>query len=200
LFLGKRIATIMTLTRGMKFRLVLLIALLLLNAFILSLLLQFPWYVKDHGFHDGLSEWKQFVAQKPFDGPAVLLREEQIRTVWYYFQPTVAAAVIGIFTQYGLMRRKRAGKDIGGPDAAGQGQFGTARWQTEKEMQNNFYLWNVGKELLRGGVVLGVKRQGKKFFAWLDTDFIFLIKIFCENFKGKKYSFKNIHFRVSPRL
>lgn len=170
MFAGKRIPTFAKLTRGMKFRLMLLIVLLTINVFALPLLLQLPWYVKEQGFQAGLAGWKQFVAQKPFDGPAVLLREEQTRTVWYYFQPMVAAAVIGIFTHYGLMRRKRAGKDIGGPDAAGQGQFGTARWQTEKEMQSNFYLWNIGKELPRGGVVLGAKRQGKKFFAWLDTD------------------------------
>lgn len=158
------------LSRGMKFRLMLFIVLLAINVFALPLLLQFPWYVKEQGFQAGLAGWKQFVYQKPFAGPAVLFREEQTRTVWYYFQPMVAAAVIGIFTQYGLMRRKRTGKDIGGPDAAGQGQFGTARWQTEKEVNSNFYLWNAGKELPRGGVVLGAKQQGKNFCAWLDTD------------------------------
>ncbi|WP_207545188.1 VirD4-like conjugal transfer protein, CD1115 family [Desulfoscipio geothermicus] len=167
MFAGKRIPE---LSRGMKFRLMLFIALLLINVFALPLLLHFPWYVKEQGFQAGLAGWKQFVYQKPLAGPAVLLKEEQTRTVWYYFQPMVAAAVIGIFTQYGLMRRKRTNRDIGGPDAAGQGQFGTARWQTEKEVNSNFYLWDTGQELPRGGVVLGAKRQGKNFYSWLDTD------------------------------
>ncbi|WP_114679284.1 VirD4-like conjugal transfer protein, CD1115 family [Desulfotruncus alcoholivorax] len=170
MFTGKRIPAFVRLTRGMKFRLVLLTALLFLDFFMLPLLLQLPWYVKEQGFQAGLAGWKQFVAPKPFAGPVVLFREEKTRTVWYYFQPMAMAAVIGIFTQYGLMRRKKGGKDIGGPDAVGQGQFGTARWQTEKEVNSNFHLWNAGRELPGGGVVLGAKRQGKNFYAWLDTD------------------------------
>ncbi|MTI85635.1 MAG: conjugal transfer protein TraG [Firmicutes bacterium] len=170
MFVGKRILNFGKLTRGMKFRLILFIALLLVNVFILPLLLQFPWYVKEQGIHEGLNNWKRLISQKPFAGPAVLLKEEQTRTVWYYFQPMVAAAVIGIFTQYSLTRRKRANKDIGGPDSVGQGQFGTARWQTEKEVEKNFFLWNTGKELPRGGVVLGARRHGSKFMSWLDTD------------------------------
>ena len=51
-------------------------------------------------------------------------------------------------------------------------------------------------------VVTGIK------FIYLPTvdllndliNFIVLIKIFCENLEGKKYSCKNIHFSVSPRL
>lgn len=170
MFVGKRILNFGKLTRGMKFRLIIFITLLLVNVFILPLLLQFPWYVKEQGIHEGLNNWKWLIFQKPFAGPAVLLKEEQTRTVWYYFQPMVAAAVIGIFTQYGLTRRKRANKDIGGPDSVGQGQFGTARWQTEKEVEKNFFLWNTGKELPRCGVVLGARRHGSKFMSWLDTD------------------------------
>ena len=100
MFVGKRILNFGKLTRGMKFRLIIFITLLLVNVFILPLLLQFPWYVKEQGIHEGLNNWKWLIFQKPFAGPAVLLKEEQTRTVWYYFQPMVAAAVIGIFTQY----------------------------------------------------------------------------------------------------
>lgn len=58
---------------------------------------------------------------------------------------------------------------VGGPPAAGNGQFGTARFQTEKETQKSSTVWPIGKVVLAGGIILGAMFAGKRKHAYIDT-------------------------------
>lgn len=87
---------------------------------------------------------------------------------WSILQPgTVLLAYLVLFPE----RRRQVNRDvIGGPQAAGAGQFGTSRWQTQKEIDRSFDRWDITKPLDKGGIVLGTRRHRKKFFAYLDRD------------------------------
>ena len=122
----------------MKFRIGLTLVLLLLNIFLFPYILKLPINIKNNSTH----AWYQTIIDNPFSGPAILFREPLIRQTWYWIQPTIGAALIGIFFNTNLKGRSQD-NEMGGPEAAGQGQFGTARWQTPKEIDNNFTVWEV---------------------------------------------------------
>jgi len=57
---------------------------------------------------------------------------------------------------------------IGGPQAAGKGEFGTARWQTEKEFDKENHVWKMSERPNEGGLVIGANIQKDK--SWVVTE------------------------------
>jgi len=120
-----------------KIRLYFLVVLFLLDLFLAPLVLDMPNYLKSHGIKAGAGQWKQDILEKPWGGPLILITDGKVRTAWLWTQPILAGIIISIYTR-NVQRRKKKGDAPGGPPAAGEGQFGTSRWQTEDEINTNF--------------------------------------------------------------
>jgi len=130
--------------------------------------LNLPYYLKTSGFRPGIERWKQDFIDKPLSGPVILLNNERVRYAWYWAQLMLGAAVLGVFTRRGWRRREK--KDgPGGPAAAGEGQYGTSRWQTDEEMKTSFKIVRIPSEKVPGGIVVGAQGTGKRFYTWLDV-------------------------------
>jgi type IV secretion system protein VirD4 len=135
--------------------------------FLAPLLLKFPVYAKAYGFKVGLEKLRTAAIHNPFAGPVFLVKDEKIRHVWLWLQPAVSALVLTILLPQNGLRRRRKESDLGGPEAAGQGQHGTARWRTEKEISKTFTVWNTNNNPPKGGFVVGFNPHVSR--AWLDT-------------------------------
>lgn len=143
-----------------------LFLLLLLDLLLIPRLLALPLSLKAYGFKPGLEAWKKELLAHPLAGPAILMRDPKVRIAWLWFQPAVGAAVLAIFWPSGRPRSKA--RDLGGPEAAGRGQFGTARWRTRKEIARTLTEWRYPGKPPIGGFVVGAG-QDKEFTAWLDA-------------------------------
>lgn len=152
----------------MKFRLYFILFLLLLDFFLLPQVLDLSYYLKADGIKPGFLRWKQEELERPWTGPAVLVGNARVRTAWYWAQLMLGAAVLSVFNRRGLRHRK---KDYGpgGPPAAGEGQFGTSRWQTDEEIKANFKMVRVPSKKVPGGIVVGAEMRGNRFYTWLDV-------------------------------
>ncbi|TCW42561.1 type IV secretion system protein VirD4 [Thermohydrogenium kirishiense] len=147
----------------MKFRVVLVILVLIADFLLGPFLCVFPLYARDYGFKNGSNIWMSYIKEKPLLG-VFLLEKEEVRIPWMWLQPAFFAALISIFSPiYG--RKKRKSDVMNLPEAFGQGQHGTARWRTEKEISKTFTVWNTNSNLSKGGFVVGAERER----VWLDT-------------------------------
>lgn len=147
----------------MKFRVVLAILILIADFLLGPFLCVFPLYARDYGFKNGSNIWMSYIKERPISW-IILLKNEEVRIPWMWLQPAFFAALISIFSPiYG--RKKRKSDVMNLPEAFGQGQHGTARWRTEKEISKTFTVWNTNSNLSKGGFVVGAERER----VWLDT-------------------------------
>lgn len=151
-----------------KIKYVLFFLLILLDITLIPWLLVFPIYFQRYGF-SASSHWIALFLILPkflID----FFKDGKLFKIWLAVQPIIA--ILSIL----LLTNKRAkfsnGKDgIGGPNAAGSGQHGTSRWQTEKETDSTTTVWNISKpQPKKGGIVLGMKNTGNDKKVWLSTD------------------------------
>lgn len=151
----------------MKFKLAVAGLILIFDLIFAPLLCSLPIYARDHGFQKGFQTWRVYIKENPMSG-IFLLGEENIRTPWLWLQPAVAATVLSVlFPIYG--RKKRKTDEMGLPEAAGQGQHGTTRWRTKKEISKTLTIWEIkNNNPPKGGFVVGAE-SGVNFRAWLDT-------------------------------
>ncbi|MGB9661787.1 MAG: VirD4-like conjugal transfer protein, CD1115 family [Moorellaceae bacterium] len=150
----------------MRPRHAMLFLLLLVDLFFASWFLTLPPSLKTCGFKPGLEAWKKELFTHPLAGPAILMRDTKVRTAWLWLQPVVGAAILTLLWPSSRPRSKP--KDLGGPEAAGRGQFGTARWRTRKEIARTLTEWRYPGKPPIGGFVVGAG-QDKDFTAWLDA-------------------------------
>lgn len=91
--------------------------------------------------------------------------------VFLMLQIGVIAAVIGVLWNVNTLGRKNKIQDgVGGPEAAGSGQFGTSRWQTEEEADKTFKVWHTHRKLKKGGIIFGMEKDKVIEKIWLDDD------------------------------
>jgi len=146
-----------------KFRIALAILILIADFLLGPFLCIFPLYAKNYGFKNGFDVWISYVEKEPLSG-ITLLEKEDVRIPWMWLQPTIFAALVSVF--YPVYGRKKRKSDVMNlPEASGQGQHGTARWRTEKELLKTFTVWNTKSNLSKGGFVVGFDREK----AWLDS-------------------------------
>jgi type IV secretion system protein VirD4 len=67
-----------------------------------------------------------------------------VKNVWLWLQPIAVAAVVWLWLTGRSLVNVNFNADI--PQPAGHGQHGTARWQTEKEIDRNFSVHSFKKE------------------------------------------------------
>ena len=149
-----------------KFFRILTASLILLADFLFfPKLLYLPLYVRLYGFEGFLAEWKRL---NPIQAISNMLSETEMLKAFLLTQPLVIVLIVFIFWRdKGIKNNKIAGK-IGGPPAAGSGQFGTSRWQTEKETDKSSMVWPFRKKVPSGGTVMGVDVH--RGIAWVDPN------------------------------
>lgn len=145
---------------------VILFLLLLVDLLLVPRLLTLPLNLKAYGFKPGLEAWKKELLAHPLAGPAILMRDTKVCTVWFWFQLPVGVAVLTLLFPSGRPRGKV--RDLGGPEAAGRGQFGTARWRTRKEIVRTLTEWRYPDRPPLGGFVVD-SGNDRHFAAWLDA-------------------------------
>jgi type IV secretion system protein VirD4 len=112
----------------------------------------------------------------------------------------ILLAMLGLMLWLGtsvLARRdvNARGANKFGPPAAGHGEFGNARWQTEKEMAQSTTVWEPDKSSRPkvGGIVLGVENtNGKEKYYLSSDDTHTLIVGTTRSGKGRRILFQSI--------
>lgn len=147
------------------FRWTIVAIVLLLDLILLPSLILIPFYFIEYKF-DGLSIWaEQFNLWKAM---TEMFGNDLYLKIFLTLQGIVVMICIAILWPGRYTRKNKAMDGIEGPKAAGSGQFGTSRWQTEKETDNSSTVWYLNKPLEKGGTVLGMDPDQQK--AWLDTE------------------------------
>lgn len=144
----------------MSLRLYFILFLLLLDLFLLPQVLDLPFYLKVDGIKPGFLRWLHEELMKPWIGPAVLARNASVRKAWCWSQLMLGAAVVSIFTRQGR-RMVKNDNGLGGPPAAGEGQYGGSRWQTEDEIKANFKMVCVSSKKIPLWSFLKARKEGK---------------------------------------
>lgn len=142
-----------------------LIVLLLLDVLVLPSILMIPSYLAEHG-GQAISVW--FSELNIFEAIKAVINDSIVQKLWLTSQLLLIALLIMIFWTDTPRKKNRVQDGVGGPDAAGQGQYGTSRWQDEKEVDRTTTVWRMGQATEKGGLVLGVKE--KKDQAWIVTE------------------------------
>lgn len=164
-------------------------SILLLSILLLPQFLVFLGYFKEYTIEAPTI----FLSEINFLENIKLLRNDRSFLInWAYFLPAVLYLIYT--TLFGGNRKKNKIRgDLGGPEIAGSGEFGTSRWMTEKELDQSCTPWKIRskkgedieppktpknpyskdkKELKEkvpiGGVVLGMDPKRQK--AWLETE------------------------------
>lgn len=90
-------------------------------------------------------------------------------TLYLILQGLIATLIVLIIWKENKGIKNKMQNGIGGPEASGNGQYGTSRWQTEKERDISNTVWKYEKEIIKtGGIVLGADLEKKK--VWLVSE------------------------------
>jgi len=146
------------------FRVLTVLIILLADLLLLPMLLLLPLYTRQYGPDRFLSEWKKL---NPIEAISSISENEMLLKGFLFIQPLVIVLISFIFWKDFSRKNRIAGK-IGGPEAAGSGQFGTSRWQTQKETDQTSMVWPFRKNVPKGGTVMGVDLD--RGIAWLDPN------------------------------
>ncbi|MCY9763215.1 type IV secretory system conjugative DNA transfer family protein [Paenibacillus alvei] len=139
---------------------------LLVDILVLPSLILLPEYVVKYQFEAASHWFKDFSV---ISSITQIIHNSFLLKIWLYLQFIFFALVILIFWK-DTPGKKNKMQDIGGPEAAGSGQFGTSRWQSEKEIAKTTATWKFHEMVLAGGIVLGALLDRGKQFAYIDKD------------------------------
>lgn len=161
----------MNLKRNIKIRVFLTFVILLLDVFLLPSILKFPIMLPEYGLKTPDIWLKEFDVIAPL---LMIVEDERFRMLWLICQGFMFLLILLLFWR-DIPRRKVKVKDgVGGPEAAGRGQHGTSRLQTEKETDLTSTVWKTNQPLSKGGIVLGMRPyntvSSQTLKVWLDTE------------------------------
>ncbi|MBV6717199.1 VirD4-like conjugal transfer protein, CD1115 family [Paenibacillus chitinolyticus] len=151
--------------RGKLFRWITIGIILILDILILPSIIKLPFYIMENKMQ-GPSMWIQDL--NPWSAFTNLFVDIKSLQFFITLQGLVLVLCLLAFWDNRITRKNRVMDGVEGPEAAGSGQHGTSRWQTEEETDRCSTVWKLGKQLTKGGTVLGMDPEQKK--AWLDTD------------------------------
>lgn len=151
--------------KGMKVRWWTVGCILLLDFFLLPSIIQLPLYVIEHKMA-GPRLWIQDF--NPITSLMGTILDAKLLKVFLILQGIVVLLCVLTLWDTNIKRKNRRMDGVEGPEAAGSGQFGTSRWQTEDETDACSTVWNIDKELEKGGTILGMDPEQRK--AWLDSE------------------------------
>lgn len=138
---------------------------LLLDLLVLPSVLLLPSYLKNDpavALNLWLSEFN------PIQAWRILFNELFLFKAWGGLQLVVLSLCIYILW---INKPKKKRKfHFAGPPAAGNGEFGTSRFQTEDETDKTLAVWKLAEEQDSGGIVLGTNHKTKFTTAWVDRE------------------------------
>ena len=141
------------------------IGIFLMDLILLPSILLLPRKLVAYKLH-GFSMWLHYF--DPLKAAIEVSTTPIFLKVFLILQAIVILLAILVFWPSHYKRKKIDLDGIGGPPAAGSGQFGTSRWQTLKETEGCTTVWNLGEPLAKGGTVIGMDPEKNK--AWIDTE------------------------------
>ncbi|RCW41642.1 VirD4-like conjugal transfer protein, CD1115 family [Paenibacillus prosopidis] len=151
--------------KGKKIRWITVGFIFLLDVLLLPSLIQFPLYVKEYKVQ-GPRMWIQEF--NPIKTLANTILDIDLLKIFLTLQGIVILLCVLTIWDTKIKRNNRKMDGVEGPEAAGSGQFGTSRWQTEDETDKCSTVWHIDKEIEKGGTILGMDPELRK--AWLDSE------------------------------
>lgn len=118
-------------------------------------LVQLPAFVASSGMQ-GLSKWVDGFSIFAFFN---VLADKKAVMLWLIMQGLFFALLLHLLYRPKLSAGKAT---YDAPPAAGNGQFGTSRWMTEKEIEEEFQCYRFGESPKSSGIVFGF--DGKKIY------------------------------------
>lgn len=136
--------------------------LIYIGCIIFADLFLFPWFLKLPFFliKDFINAPGQWFMYGPVRSIIELFIDPKFRNLYVFLQLPVAAAIIALAWDTDRLKKKNRIMDgVGGPEPAGQGQFGTSRWQNKEEMDKYAQVWHTDTELKKGGIICGMEKS-----------------------------------------
>ncbi|WP_019123867.1 VirD4-like conjugal transfer protein, CD1115 family, partial [Brevibacillus massiliensis] len=139
---------------------------ILLEIILLPYPLAIVTMIKAKGTSNLLGNWLTQITSHPFQTYGKVLSDPLLLKIFFILQ-----LVAGAFLLHFLWRpekkvlnrkTKRLKEGVGGPEAAGDGQHGTSRWQTEEEIDDSTTVWYTNEPPQQTGLVIGMKRVDRK--------------------------------------
>lgn len=137
-------------------RLIIVCAILLADITLVPWILKLPPYLVND-FVNAPNEWMQYGLINSIKD---IFTDPKFRNLYFVIQIPVLALIIGVAWDVNRLRkRNRITDGVGGPEPAGQGQFGTSRWQDKHEMDFNSNVWYTGTPIKKGGIIYGMEKS-----------------------------------------
>jgi type IV secretion system protein VirD4 len=165
-----------------------LVILLLFDLLLLPSITRFPDYLIQYTTH-APSKWiHEF---NILDAAKMVISEKKNRQLWLYLQFLLAIPIIIVFWKDLPGKKNRIREGVGGPDAVGSGEYGTTRWQTDREMDKSTTVWKFGEYVQKGGIIVGA--MIRKGYAWIiDQDLHTLIIGTTRSGKTRRWVFPTL--------
>lgn len=150
-----------------KVRLATIIVTVVLDILFMPWLLKFPSFLMED-LNNAPQKWLSYGMFKSYKD---IFMDANFLKLVLIMQMPVFAFIIYVAWNTDKFRKKNRIKDgVGGPEPAGDGQHGTSRWQTTKEMDTTTTVWYTDKTLKWGGIVYGMEKTKEKEKVWLNSD------------------------------
>jgi type IV secretion system protein VirD4 len=149
-------------------RIILVCVILVVDILLLPWIIQFPSFMVKN-FVTAPTKWFNFGWWRSVK---LIFTDTRYRQVYLVLQIPVVALIIGVAWNVDRLKKKNRIKDgVGGPDPAGDGQFGTSRWQDKKEMDKTCKVWYTDNTIKKGGIIFGMEKSTPtKEKVWLNDD------------------------------
>lgn len=151
-----------------KVRIALVCFILLCDLLLLPWLIQFPFFaVRD--LANAPSKWFEFGLWRSVK---LIFTDLRYRQLYLFLQIPVGALIIAVAWNVDKLKKKNRIKDgVGGPEPSGDGQYGTSRWQDEKEMDKTCNVWHTDSSLKKGGIIFGMEKSSSiKEKVWYNEE------------------------------
>lgn len=140
--------------KTLKMKMIFVVAVLTIDIIFLPWLINLPlMIVNNHSFE----HWTKYGILNSMKD---VIFNELLRMIFLILQGAVMTFIIAVLWNTNKIKRNYKETDgIGGPEAAGSGQHGTAKFMSEKEKDKSCGVWITSEELKSGGIIFGKERE-----------------------------------------
>lgn len=153
--------------RSTRNRIIAVCIILILDLFFLPWIMQFPRFlINDIG--KAPADWFSYGW---WNSIKAIFLDIRLRNIYVFLQLPVTALIVWVVWDVnGLKKKNRISDGVGGPEASGNGEFGTSRWQNKREMDEIQKVWYTNEPIKKGGIVFGMETQREKEKVWLNNE------------------------------
>lgn len=158
----------------LKVKIFVVLAIAIADLMFIPSLLRIPEYIETNPV-ETIKKWSSSVDL--VESWFLMLDSETTLRLFMYVQAPVLLFTLSLFLMGPIKIKNEKLKGLGGPEATGKGQFGTARFSTDKEMQLSNGTWIMTKGTLpkSGGVVLGMDSKTQRAYYVHDASHTLLL-------------------------